>query len=463
VACPVLARVAQTARRHPTRTAVVASAQRFSYAQLWERGQWWRSRLAELDLPPRSVVAIVSEGQADLPAAFLGVRAAGLVPMLVDGTRDSATLTAARPAAVIHLRDQRIEAADPGTARVLPPGAGYLVFSSGSQAAPKGIAGQAAGLAHFIDWEITRLGVRPGMRTAMLTSPAFDVVYRDLLVPLCAGAELHIAPTAVRAVASRVLPWLAGQAIEVVHIVASLAMRWTATDVRATALRWTLFAGEPLYAQHVARWRTVAPRTRVLNLYGPAETTLAKFAYEVPAHPRSGLQPVGTPLPGTRLRFEPAGTDQRIVIETSYGSLGYLSDTCTPDDGRRLRRIAGMTGFETQDRGFLDGDDLVVAGRLDSLVKRNGTFVDLAAIEAAAVALPEVSAACCVQLPSGGPIVLAVEGPDEATVPGLRRRLRPALGAQLPDRIVAVDTLPLLAGGKVDRRSVRQQHLEVKQ
>jgi non-ribosomal peptide synthetase component F len=345
---------------------------------------------------------------------------------------------------------------------VLPEGTGYVVFSSGSQGSPKGIAGQAAGLAHFIDWEIGTLGVRPGTRTGMLTSPAFDVVYRDLLVPLCAGGELHIAETQVRSTASRVVPWLAEHEVEIVHIVPSLASRWAATDVRAPALRWSLFAGEPLYAPHVSRWRAVAPESRVLNLYGPSETTLAKFAYEVPPTPGSGLQPVGRPLPGTRLEFEPAGAQQRIVISTPYGSLGYLDDTCTPDDARRLRRDANVTRFATQDRGFLDSEgNLVVAGRLDSLVKRNGSFVDLARIEAAAGDLGGVRAACCVQLPLSGRIVLAVEGPGPESLAGLRRQLQPRLGVQLPDRIVAVDALPLLAGGKVDRRAVRAHYLEV--
>jgi acyl-coenzyme A synthetase/AMP-(fatty) acid ligase len=139
-----------------------------------------------------------------------------------------------------------------------------------------------------------------------------------------------------------------------------------------------------------------------------------------------------------------------------------LDDTCTPDDARRLRRVAGVTRFETQDRGFLGSDgSLVVAGRLDSLVKRHGSFVDLARIEAAATDLPEVRAACCVQLPPSGRIVLAVEGPEPRSAAGLRRQLQPYLGRQLPDRIVSVDALPLLAGGKVDRRAVKTHYLEV--
>jgi non-ribosomal peptide synthetase component F len=337
-----------------------------------------------------------------------------------------------------------------------------VVFSSGSQGSPKGIVGNAYGLVHFVDWEAGRLGVGPGTRVGLLTSPAFDVVYRDLLLPLCSGAELHIAPGRVRSSASRVVPWIAEQRVEVVHIVPSLASRWADTDARAAALRWSLFAGEPLYARHVERWRALAPHSRILNLYGPSETTLAKFAYEVPSRPDTDLQPVGQPLPDTEVELEPVGANRRVVITTPYGSLGYLADTCTAEDAERLRRRDGATRFTTQDRGFLDSEgNLVIAGRLDSLVKRHGSFVDLARIEAAAAGLPDVRAVCCVQLPVSGRIVLAVEGPEARAATGLRRQLQRQLGTQLPDRIVPVDALPLLAGGKVDRGAIRARYLEV--
>src|SRR5439155_1453100 len=159
--------------------------------------------IATLALPAGSLVCLVVDQPGRLPEAFLGVRSAGLVPTLVDGLLPSArvdsTIDAARPAAVIHLSRAEPVAAPAGNRRALPDGAGYVVFSSGSQGAPKGIVGQASGLVHFVDWEAGTLGIRPGTRSAMLTSPSFDVVLRDLLLPLCTGGELHIAGHRVRA------------------------------------------------------------------------------------------------------------------------------------------------------------------------------------------------------------------------------------------------------------------------
>lgn len=468
--CPVLDRVGQVAARYPSRTAVVTAAETLDYRQLWFRVDQWRWRCVRLGLPPGSLVAVQTGAGAGLPAAFLGARAAGLVPVLLDGAQPPAQLAAvraaARPSALLRTEEGKVEPIAGQRPRLLPPGAGYVVFSSGTQGTPKGIVGSAAGLRHFIDWEIDTLGVGPGTRVAMLTSPAFDVVYRDLLLPLCAGAELHIAEQSVRSAPAAVLPWLAARSIEVLHAVPSLSARWLDAAERdggasVPALRHTMFAGEPLLGRHVRRWRAVAPGTRVVNLYGPSETTLAKFHYEVPEDCGPGLQPVGGALPDTVVDLVPAGPagqragPRRVVLATPHGSLGYLPDTCSAADLRRLRRERDVTRFQTQDRGSYDADgNLVIEGRLDSLVKRRGLFVDLMRIEAAAAKLPEVTAACCVQLSATGEIVLAVAGPAPAAVGALRRGLRAPLGADLPDRVVAVRSLPLLPGGKVDRRAV---------
>jgi non-ribosomal peptide synthetase component F len=59
--------------------------------------------------------------------------------------------------------------------------------------------------------------------------------------------------------------------------------------------------GEPLSDTLVRRWREVlSNEARIVNLYGPTETTLVKCFYCVPSEPRLGVQPIGTPLPYTQ-------------------------------------------------------------------------------------------------------------------------------------------------------------------
>jgi hypothetical protein len=68
-----------------------------------------------------------------------------------------------------------IDGANPGN---LPADAGYIAFSSGSQGPSKGIIGNVAGVAAFLDWERELLGPGATIRGALLTSPSFGVVLR---------------------------------------------------------------------------------------------------------------------------------------------------------------------------------------------------------------------------------------------------------------------------------------------
>jgi non-ribosomal peptide synthetase component F len=468
--CPVLDRVAEAIEEHADRPAVAGGGQTLTYAELGETvlrvGAALRDRA-----PAGSAVAIQTRGGVGLPGAFLGVRAAGLVPFLVDAylpqARSKAQLEIVRPAAVIE--DTAPDQVSPGDADppVLPDGAGYLVFTSGSQGVPKGIVGNSAGLAAFLDWESAEIGLESGYRAATLTSPSFDVLLREVLVPLTSGGCVHVAGARVRTDPRSVLSWLRDERIELVHLVPGVSARWLAgSDAVAPTLRWSIFAGEPLFARHVRQWRRAAPESRMGNLYGPSETTLAKFWYPVDdraAEPPDGLLPVGRPLPGTVLHrlpvpngvATPPGTF-RIGIETPYGSFGYLRPDRLGPVAAALRRTGDMTVFETQDRGRLLADGvLLVEGRLDSVVKRRGAAIDTAAITAAALNDPHVEAACCFQIDrdAQGDLVLALE------TTGLERRslvnmLRAALGLAMPDVVVACPHLPRLPSGKVDAHAV---------
>jgi D-alanine--poly(phosphoribitol) ligase subunit 1 len=467
--CPLLERLWTALERSPQAVAISGLDSVLTYRELWEYAISWRDRLLALTPAPHSSVAVLSNGSSGLVPAFLGVRAAGLVPLLVDGmmpsTRRADMIRASRAAIILNPASRSAtvnEICDPG---ILPAEAGYLAFSSGTQGPPKGIIGNAAGLAAFLDWEQELLGLGSTIRGALLTSPSFDVVLRDMLLPLLAGGVLCVPGPGVRTDPSSVIPWLRANDVNVVHLVPSLSTRWVAASesMSLPGLRWSLFAGEPLYARHVQLWRSTAPSTRVVNLYGPTETTLAKYWHVVEEPTPAGLQPVGRGLPGTRLVADPGklGPDNgsfRITLETPDGSLGYLPDGIDAAESQALTRRDGITRFVSQDRGRLGADGLLtVEGRLDGLVKRHGVMVDLADVTAQALANPGVEQACCLQidLDAAGSIVLAIEVTAGFSMRHFTGNLRRTLGPAMPNDIVCFNPLPMLPNGKTDRQAVR--------
>jgi amino acid adenylation domain-containing protein len=277
------------------------------------RQQWM------LEQAGAQVLAVVGDVDCDVDAL-----AANRIRLSIDGTSGAVTTSA----------DPRRAGQAPKAARRLPDDAAYLFFTSGTTGTPKGVIGSHRGLAHFIHWQREQFGIGPADRVAQVTGLSFDVVLRELFLPLTSGAALCLPEQPVDD--PRALwPWLDRQGITVLHGVPSRLRGWLShvpAGASPRSLRWLFMAGEPLSHTLVEAWRAVFPG-EVINLYGPTETTLAKSWYAIPAGAalEPGIQPIGRPLPQTQLlvlgendRLCGVGEPGEIVIRTPFASLGYL-------------------------------------------------------------------------------------------------------------------------------------------
>ncbi len=386
-----------------------------------------------------------------------------------------------------------------GEPRRFGPDVAYIVFTSGTSGRPKGVVGSHRGLGHFLSWQRESFGVGPGDRVAQLTALSFDVVLRDLLLPLTSGATLVLpADPALRLDPARVPAWLDAHGVTLLHAVPTLAGAWLtaggSAGVDLAALRWIFFAGEPLPAALVEAWRLAFPGSQaaIANLYGPTETTLARCAHVVAEPPEPGVQPVGRALPdsqalvlaaapdgsgGTAYRRCSPGEVGEIVLRTPLRSHGYLeehpgspffpnpfrpeppgSETSTTEASNTtpadLLYASGDLG-----RFRLDGT-LEILGRRDAQVKVRGVRLEPAEVEAALAVHPTVAAAAVVVEGSGAAAhLVAWVVPAAGDVELEPRRLRAHLSRRLPaalvpSRFLPLDSLPTGATGKVDRAAL---------
>ncbi len=511
----------------PARIAVDAGHCRLSYRDL----DAWSGALARAlgRGAPRAVVAVCAEDPVQRVAALLGVLRAGcvfapldldqpparlhallarLAPEWVVGAPGAASALAARTGwagelRACHLDTARLAAIEEGTVRegapaaplpaasaaspapagVLPAAlAGddlcYVVQTSGSTGTPKCIAGRYRGIGHFIRWETELLGLAPGTRVSQLTAPHFDAYLRDVFAPLCSGGTICIPPAAeLRLDAMALARWIDAQGIEVVHCVPSLFHLLAAGDAGDLhprlfpRLRWVLLAGEAPLQADLARWFAVfGRRVRILNLYGPSETTMTKLVHEItPEDLVRRSVPAGRPMDGAaallvdrRGRACAPGTVGEILLRTPYRSLGYLGEP-------RLTAEAFVPNpfgddpadlvYRTGDLGRVLPDGAIeLLGRRDQQLKVRGQRIEPGEVETVLAEHPEVQAAAVVARPDSGgvPALCAFVVTREEVAPqALRdwvgRRLPPAM---VPDRFVRLPRLPVLANGKTDRRAL---------
>ena len=496
---------ARTAERLPDHPAIEEGELRVSYRQLDAAAQRVAAQLEAAGAERGDFVGILADRSADLIAAILGTLEVGcaFVPFDLDHptVRLDAVIAEANPSAwlvgperlvdaranrsaeaisapILALDDLWREAEAPVRATPVEPdpdAVAYLYFTSGSTGQPKAIAGRLKGIDHFVRWEIETFGVAEGSRVSQLTSPAFDAFLRDVFVPLCTGGTVCVPASRETVLDGALLAeWIDRERLEIVHATPSLLRSVLRQDLEGgsfAALRTVLLAGEPVLPADVERWLSLfGERVRLVNLYGPTETTMTKLFHvvtEADAHGRT--VPIGVPMPGARalvvdeaMQPCPAGKLGEILLRTPYRSHGYHGRPDLTSEVFVQNPFSDQPGdlvYRTGDLGRLREDgSLEFVGRRDQQVKVRGVRIELAPIEQSLRAFDGVSDAVVVDRTDveGNKLLCAyVVAGESVELEALRLSLLEALPqAMVPSAFVFLEELPRTLSGKVDRRAL---------
>lgn len=502
--------IAQAAQQ-PDAIAIQQGDRAVSYRQLERLSANIARSLQEAKLQRGQPVAVRGPRSIGLIASALGVLRSGGVLLLVDpdlpAERQEKMLRAANAAALIRISDTDeptsiAKSSAAPTAQILvslqgelrqdgaskehpldtpdqarPADPAYLFFTSGTTGEPKAILGKHNSLSHFIEWERSELSLQPDDRVAQLTGLSFDVILRDIFLPLSSGATL-VLPEDMGDFGRAPLRWLEQQRINILHTVPALAQSWLEEEEGQPGaladLRATLFAGEPLNSQLVEAWRKrLAPQAVIYNLYGPTETTLAKACHRVPSPTPHGRQSIGRPLPGGQILVLKQGGQLcgigemgELVIRTPYRTFGYAS--ASPEDQSRFapNPFTGKADdivYYTGDVGaYLPDGSLRIGDRRDEQVKIRGLRIELGEISQALLERPDIASVHTLARQSDGAgekqIVSYFVPTDSDAAPSfeeLRAFLLTKLPAYMaPNAIVPLPSLPLTANGKIDRQAL---------
>ncbi|MFJ3876984.1 amino acid adenylation domain-containing protein [Streptomyces sp. NPDC090077] len=494
---PVTAVFAARAAASPDATAVVAGAERLSFAELDERAGRLAALLAAAGAGPDTVVALAVPRSADTVVALLAALKAGAayLPLDLDHPADRLAfmLGDAAPVCVVTTRAAagRVPGVpalvldDPETAARLtsaaplpqvpvhPEHAAYVIYTSGSTGVPKGVVLRHAGLTRlFRDHErdlygpvADRLGRR--VRALHTASFSFDSSWEQLLW-LVAGHELHVLDEFGRRDAEAVVAYVREHRIDALDVTPSYGRRLLDAGLLAGSWRPPLFllGGEAVPPGMWAELREF-PDVETVNYYGPTEFTVDALVARV----ADGPSPVvGRPLDNTRayvldarLRPVPPGVPGELYLAGEQSARGYLGRPALTAE-RFVADPAGAPGtrmYRTGDLARWRADGLLeFLGRADDQVKIRGFRVEPGEVEAALAALEGVSAAAVVvreDLPgaAGAPELVGYAVADRAEPEELRRQLAAALPEHLvPAAVVVLPVLPVNVNGKLDRAAL---------
>lgn len=356
----------------------------------------------------------------------------------------------------------------------------YVVFTSGSTGAPKGVVACHRSVIDYGEALTAALPLTQECRLGCQSPLCFDAMLKELLSTFMLGATTYLIPRRLFRFPPLLVQYLTDNRIDTVCWVSSALSQLSALGALQTmppqTLRTVVFGSEVFPSAHLQAWRQALPQTQFYQLYGPTEATGMSCCYHVTGDEADGSAvPIGQPLNNTgvllldeggRLIEPRSGQDSEIgelYLRGSCVTMGYLRNeeqTARAFVQHPLHADYPETVYRTGDLARYDArGDLIFCGRRDMQIKRMGQAVDLSAIEQEAATLPGVTRAACIYDTAHMRLYLAVCGAiteREVTI-ALRERL-PRLA--YPDRVVCLDTLPSCENGKVARAALLQQLTE---
>lgn len=484
---------ASQAERTPQRIAIRLGEQQVSFAELEARANRLAHALRRRGVGRGMLVGLCLERSVDMVAALLAVlkAGAGYIPLdpafpadrLAFMIEDSglALVVSESELAVCHGcaaertlaldtaadepdRDSPL-ASDQQAARA--EDVAYVLYTSGSTGRPKGVRVSHRAAVNFLTSMQREPGLGPDDRLLAVTTLSFDIALLELMLPLSVGAQVVLASHDDA---------LDGMALQ------RLLEMGQVTVMQATPATWRLLiesgwqgrrgfkalcGGEALSLDLAESLLTRVGE--LWNMYGPTETTVWSTCWRV-AQPRQGIS-IGRPIANTSIwildsqhQLCPIGVPGEIYIGGDGVALGYLNRPELTSErfiADPFSSTPGARMYRTGDLGRWRADGLLEClGRTDFQVKVRGFRIELGEIEA--VLMDDASvrkAAVTVHTDALGDtrIVAYVVYQPRQTRTGseMRRRLASKLpDYMLPHIFVELETLPLTANGKVDRRTL---------
>ncbi len=358
----------------------------------------------------------------------------------------------------------------------------YVIYTSGSTGHPKGVMIEHRSIANYTRALTDIVGLTARDRILQFASMSFDAAAEEIFPCLASGATLVLRTPTMADSVSNFLDRCREWQLTVLDLPTAY---WHEVVTRMElegitfpdSVKTVIIGGERVLPQIVQRWtKLVGSTVRLLNTYGPTETTVAVTWSDL-----TGLgvdEMVHDDLPiGRAIRRAsvyvldqhrqpvPVGVAGDLYIGGVAVARGYrgrpdlteakfVPDPFSTHPGARLYRTGDLVRWRPD--GQLD-----YRGRVDRQVKIRGYRIELEEIEAVLNRHPDLDRAV-VEVREDQPgdkriVAFVVPRPQNRLgLVQLREQLRKQLPAHMiPSGFIELESLPLTANGKVDRRALR--------
>ncbi len=479
----------------PDAIALVIKDRSLTYAELNRRANRMAAILREKGVGPEHMVAILMDRSIEMIVATLGIIKAGgaYVPLDPSYPSERLALMIGETQAEVLITQSHLAACAPShRASVMeidfdwgseiddeypdlvnlntPECLAYVMYTSGSTGRPKGVMIPHRAVMRLV-LGANYVTLDSNSVVLQLAPVSFDASTFEIWGPLLNGGRCVLFPKNGPPDPCELRSVVNEKAVNTLWLTASLFNSIVAESPETlTGVRQILTGGEALSAQHVRLAQKHLPETRLINGYGPTETTTFAAAFSIPCPIPDTWNsiPIGYQINETELHVldedmkpVPVGAEGELFVGGRGVALGYLHqpqltaerfvvDPFSDDPEAKLYRTGDIVRSASD--GCLD-----FLGRKDDQVKLRGFRIEPGEIEHflrshGAV----VDARILVHVDEFGQkrltAYLVTEEDRLVSTTELRHFLAERLPEyMIPSRFIVLEEFPLTANGKLDR------------